>query len=119
MTVFYSPDYQLESGQTWTIETAFSQVLPKVGMFTPTFSALLGYQTNEGTASYRFSFGNGDDSYMYWNAGLTLGFLEKWSLDFRYWDTNVVQLRPSASASSRPSSATPGSSPPSSSPTDV
>lgn len=89
VTVFYSPDYQLESGNTWTIETTFAQALPKVGMFAPTFSALLGYQTNEGTASYRFSYGNGDDQYFYWNAGLTLGFLEKWSLDLRYWDTDI------------------------------
>jgi uncharacterized protein (TIGR02001 family) len=89
VTVFYSPDYQLESGSTWTIETAFSQALPKIGMFSPTFSALLGYQVNEGSASYRASFGNGDDSYLYWNAGVTLGFHEKWSLDLRYWDTNI------------------------------
>ncbi len=96
VTVFYSPDYQLESGQTWTIEGTFAQVLPKIGMFTPTFSALLGYQTNEGTASYLASFGNTDDNYLYWNVGLTLGFLEKWSLDFRYWDTNVDNNGPSA-----------------------
>ena len=29
------------------------------------------------------------DNYTYWNVGLTFGFLEKWSLDFRYWDTNL------------------------------
>ena len=26
--------------------------------------------------------------YTYWNAGLTLGFMERWSADIRYWDTN-------------------------------
>jgi uncharacterized protein (TIGR02001 family) len=94
VTVFWSPDYQLESGSTVTIETAFSQVFPKFRAFnrewTPSFSALLGYQNNEGTASYRFSYGNLDDDYWYWNAGVSLGFLEKWSLDFRYWDTSLV-----------------------------
>jgi uncharacterized protein (TIGR02001 family) len=92
-TAFWSPDYQLESGSTWTFEFAFAQALPKVGMFTPTFSALLGYQVNDGDALERFSylssFGNGDDNYVYWNAGVTFGFLEKWSLDLRYWDTNL------------------------------
>ena len=29
VTVFYSPDYQLESEQHWTVETWFTQVLPK------------------------------------------------------------------------------------------
>jgi uncharacterized protein (TIGR02001 family) len=89
VTAFYSPDYQLESGRTWTIETAFAQAFPTIWGFTPTISALLGYQTNEGTDSYRFSYGNGDDQYFYWNAGVTLGFLEKWSLDLRYWDTDI------------------------------
>jgi uncharacterized protein (TIGR02001 family) len=88
VTVFYSPDYQLETGPVWTVETSFAQVLPKVGMFTPTFSALVGYQQGD-DAGYRVGFGNGDDNYVYWNVGLTLGFLEKWSLDLRYWDTNI------------------------------
>ena len=25
---------------------------------------------------------------MYWNAGLTLGFYERWSADIRYYDTD-------------------------------
>jgi uncharacterized protein (TIGR02001 family) len=89
VTAFYAPDYQLESGETWTVETGFVQAFSAFWGFTPSISALLGYQTNEGTDSYRFSFGNGDDEYFYWNAGLILGFLEKWSLDLRYWDTDI------------------------------
>jgi uncharacterized protein (TIGR02001 family) len=88
VTVFFSPDYQFETGPVWTIETGFSQALPKMGMFTPTFSALVGYQTGDDTA-YAALVGNGDDHYLYWNAGLTLGFHEKWSLDLRYWDSNL------------------------------
>ena len=93
VTVFWSPEYQLELGSTWTVETGFTHVFPKFNAihrdWTPSFSALLGWQINEGNASYKFTYGNGDDSYLYWNVGLTLGFLDKWSLDFRYWDTNL------------------------------
>jgi uncharacterized protein (TIGR02001 family) len=45
--------------------------------FTPSISGGVGYQYYEKNA----------DSYTYWNAGLTLGFLERWSADIRYWDT--------------------------------
>jgi uncharacterized protein (TIGR02001 family) len=88
VTVFYSPDYSLETDSVWTVETSFAQVLPKIGIFTPTFSALLGYQKGDDNA-YAALFANGDDHYLYWNVGLTLGFHEKWSVDFRYWDTNI------------------------------
>ena len=86
VTGFYSPDYTGELGPTWTVEGAFSQALPQIGMFSPTFSALVGYQ-HSSDAAYQGAFG--DDSYVYWNAGVTFGFLEKWSIDFRYWDTNL------------------------------
>lgn len=88
VTVFYSPEYTGETGDVWTVETGFSQGLPSVGMFSPTFSALLGYQTGD-SDDWRGLFANGDDSYLYWNVGVSLGFLEKWSLDLRYWDTNI------------------------------
>jgi uncharacterized protein (TIGR02001 family) len=87
VTVFYSPEYTANTGAVWTIEGAFSQALPKVGMFSPTFSALIGYQS--GGNSYEAVFG--DSSYTYWNAGVTLGFHEKWSLDIRYWDTSLSE----------------------------
>jgi uncharacterized protein (TIGR02001 family) len=85
-TVFYSPEYTGKQGNVWTFELAFAQVLPKMRDITPTFSALLGYQTGD-DASYFTA--NGDDNYLYWNAGLTLGFGDRFSLDFRYWDTNI------------------------------
>ena len=40
------------------------------------------------TSKNPYVFANGKDSYMYWNAGLTLG-IDKLSLDFRYWDTDI------------------------------
>lgn len=88
LTAFYSPDYTLETGPVWTFEAAFAQVLPKLGMVTPTFSALVGYQVGD-DLGYSLRVGNLDDSYVYWNAGVAFGFLEKWSLDLRYWDSNL------------------------------
>jgi uncharacterized protein (TIGR02001 family) len=46
--------------------------------FSPSISGTFGFQ------SYQI---NADD-YIYWNAGLTLGFLEHWSADVRYYDTD-------------------------------
>ncbi len=49
--------------------------------FTPSISGVLGYQSYEDIVP----------DYTYWNAGLTLGFLEHWSADIRYYDTNYSQ----------------------------
>jgi uncharacterized protein (TIGR02001 family) len=88
VTAFYSPDYQYETGTVWTIETGFTQAFRAYFGVTPTFSALVGNQIgNDGAYARRVAGGN--DNYTYWNAGVTLGFLEKWSLDLRYWDTNL------------------------------
>ena len=46
--------------------------------FTPSISGTVGFQSYEDIAS----------DYTYWNAGLTLGFLEHWSADIRYYDTD-------------------------------
>lgn len=86
-TYFYSPDYTNSTGRAFTSETSFAQELPAVQGITPTISALVGYQKGR-SDRYRLLVGNGDNSYWYWNAGLTLG-LEKFSLDLRYWGTNI------------------------------
>ena len=57
-------------------------------MFSPTVSALIGYQQGD-DFRYETFVGNLDDSYLYWNAGLTLGFREHWSVDLRYWDSSL------------------------------
>jgi len=88
LTAFYSPEYTNAQGEVWTFELAFAQVLPKMRDITPTFSALLGYQIGD-DARYIAITGNGADDYLYWNVGLTLGFGDRFSLDLRYWDTNV------------------------------
>jgi uncharacterized protein (TIGR02001 family) len=46
--------------------------------FSPSISGTVGFQSYEKVA----------DDYTYWNAGLTLGFLNHWSADVRYYDTN-------------------------------
>jgi len=78
-TAFFSPEYTFSTGAVLTIEASFSQALPKVGMFSPTFSALFGHSDFQDL---------GFLSYSYWNAGVSLGFLEKWSLDLRYWGSD-------------------------------
>ncbi len=77
---YWSPDYaQLgfeEDAVEGAIAYAFSGKL--FNFFSPSISALVGYQW----------FEEDIPNYVYWNAGLTLGFMEHWSLDVRYWDTD-------------------------------
>jgi uncharacterized protein (TIGR02001 family) len=87
-TVFYSPEFSFNTGETWTVEATFSQALPKVAIFSPTFSATVGNVSFSDVVFLSTANADRDDNWTYWNAGLTLGFLEKWSLDLRYWDTD-------------------------------
>jgi len=94
VTVFYSPEYQYEAGSVWTTEASFTQNFPKFSAlhreWTPSFSALLGWQKATSDKAVYINNITGDtDSYLYWNAGVSFGFLDKWSIDFRYWDTNI------------------------------
>jgi uncharacterized protein (TIGR02001 family) len=90
-TVFFSPDYTGETGNVWTLEGSFAQVLPTIfGRVTPTFSALLGYQVStDDKLAYKSLVTQDDSKYLYWNAGVTFGLDKNWSLDVRYWDTNI------------------------------
>jgi uncharacterized protein (TIGR02001 family) len=78
-SVAYASDYFGVFGDVMTYEVGFAQALPKVGMFSPTLSAAYGYSDFLDAS---------DGSYAYWNVGVTLGFLEKWSVDLRYHDTD-------------------------------
>jgi uncharacterized protein (TIGR02001 family) len=77
---YWSPDYSgldFDSNATdGTVTYAFNGKL--FNFFSPSVSAQLGYQSYEDLLA----------DYTYWNAGLTLGFMEKWSADIRYWDTS-------------------------------
>jgi uncharacterized protein (TIGR02001 family) len=86
-TWYWSPDYTNSTGSVWTGETTFAQELPKWGHIVPTVSVLYGYQKGD-TQRFKSLVGNGADHYSYWNAGMTFAW-EKFSLDFRYWDTNL------------------------------
>jgi uncharacterized protein (TIGR02001 family) len=78
ITNYWSPEFFGETGDADALELsgeyAFSKKL--FNFFSPSVSGLIGWQWTE------FS------DYTYWNAGLTLGFLENWSADIRYWDTD-------------------------------
>lgn len=60
----------------WSGEYAFAN---KWWIFSPSVSGLVGSQWAD----------SGGTDYTYWNAGLTLGFLDNWSADIRYWDSDL------------------------------
>lgn len=84
-TFWYTPDQLPNFAETYTIEGTAGYTLPAVGIFTPTVSGLLGY--SEAPNGDDFT-GLGVDSYTYWNVGLALA-VEKFTFDFRYWDTDI------------------------------
>jgi uncharacterized protein (TIGR02001 family) len=80
---YWSPDNFQTFGDSDAIEGtvgyAFSGKL--WNFFTPSVSGTFGFQSYDKVAS----------DYTYWNAGLTLGFLDHWSADIRYYDTDYSQ----------------------------
>jgi uncharacterized protein (TIGR02001 family) len=87
-TIFFSPNSQYETGKVWTSETTFTQTFAAWGKVVPAFSSTFGYQKGD-TNAYKAFISNGASSYMYGNAGVSLTYDEKISLDLRYWDTNI------------------------------
>ena len=77
---YYAPDFAQVFGVSDAIEGSvgytFSGML--FNFFTPTISGGVGFQSYDKIAS----------DYTYWNAGLTLGFLDHWEADVRYYDTD-------------------------------
>lgn len=86
-TVFYSPDYTFETGNVVTLEGTLAYELPAWGKVTPSISALVGYQRGSDNTYFTNALAT-DDDYLYWNAGLSLA-IDKITLDFRYWDTDI------------------------------
>lgn len=84
--LYYTNEYQAGANEVLTAEATAAYELPALGKFTPTVSALYGKQY--GDAQDGFALANGKDELAYWNAGLTLA-IEKFSFDFRYWDTDI------------------------------
>jgi uncharacterized protein (TIGR02001 family) len=77
---YWSPDNFQFFGQSNAIEgsVAYGWTNKLWNFFTPSISGTVGFQSYEENA----------DDYVYWNAGLTLGFHERWSADIRYYDTD-------------------------------
>jgi uncharacterized protein (TIGR02001 family) len=77
---WWSPDNFQFFGESNAIEgtVAYAWTSKLFNFFTPSISGTVGFQSYEKNA----------DDYTYWNAGLTLGFLEHWSADVRYYDTD-------------------------------
>ncbi len=76
---WWTPDYSGEIGDGNALEISTEYVFASklFGLFTPSVSALLGWQWTT------------VEDFTYWNAGLTLGFMDNWSADIRYWDTDL------------------------------
>lgn len=85
---YYSPDSQWESGETYTLEGIASYALPAWGMFSPTISGTFGSQWGFDDDYIAYGMAWGEDQYLWWNAGLSLT-VDKFTMDFRYWDTNL------------------------------
>lgn len=49
--------------------------------FDPSVSGVVGFQ-----------WADAGTDYTYWNVGLTLGFLDNWAADVRYWDTDLSDI---------------------------
>lgn len=77
---YWSPDFAFETGEADAIEGSieYAFVNKWFNFFTPSVSGLIGYQTVDDLGDYT-----------YWNAGLTLGFMDNFSADIRYWDTDA------------------------------
>ena len=77
---YWSPDNFQVFGNSDAIDGTIAYTLQNKwwNFFTPSISGQVGFQSYEDVAS----------DYVYWNAGLTLGFLDHWSADIRYYDTD-------------------------------
>lgn len=82
LTVYYSPDYTGELGDTYTVEGSLSKPLGH-GF---SLGGALGYVDNTDGNNLIGTMNN--DEYLYWNVGLSKSFHEKFSLGVTYWDTD-------------------------------
>jgi uncharacterized protein (TIGR02001 family) len=94
-TFYWSPDYSLETDSVFTIESNAAYALPQFGIFAPSISG--AYGSVYGDHKDGFSVGGSTkDDYSYWNAGISLA-VEKFTFDFRYWDTDIDVVSPNGS----------------------
>jgi uncharacterized protein (TIGR02001 family) len=83
VTNYWSPDNFQTFGNSDAIEGTIGYTFAgKIwNFFSPSVSGTFGHQSYEEIAH----------DYNYWNAGLTLGFLNHWSADVRYYDTDYSE----------------------------
>lgn len=89
VTVYYSPEYQFDLGEALAVEGTAGYTLRQIGVFVPTLSGTLGWQYIEDDDFSDLSGGAADDAYLYWNVGVALAVEEKYTIDLRYWDTDI------------------------------
>jgi uncharacterized protein (TIGR02001 family) len=83
LTNYWSPENFGETGNNDVLEVSaeYAFINKWFNFFSPSISGAYGHQWGEGS--------EGGVDYNYWNVGLTLGFVENWSADVRYWDTDL------------------------------
>jgi uncharacterized protein (TIGR02001 family) len=93
VNVYYSPNYEEESGNNWIFESKLEKTLPVIGIFTPSLSGSVSYQvgdTNRGGFDYGF-----------YDVGMSFAFHKRYTIDFRYHDTFNVPFDCLGSCSQR------------------
>ncbi|MBA2127269.1 hypothetical protein DLM45_13700 [Hyphomicrobium methylovorum] len=90
VTGYFTPNQGFAYPETETIEGNVSYQLPQFAMFTPTIGGIVGYSTSSRNSDWADGAFLGQKDYTYWNAGLKLA-VDKFFMDFRYWDTNIGQ----------------------------
>lgn len=76
--VTYYHAFLADDTDTNTVEGSWEFGLPKVSIFSPKLSGVVGYEDNDDTGF----------DYTYWSVGLSADFHERWTVDVRYWDTS-------------------------------
>lgn len=87
-TLYWTPDNTGETGDVFTIESVAAYTFPTVGIFTPTLSGTYGGVYGDRDQGFTSGGTGTDDEYTYWNVGLALA-VEKFTFDFRYWDSDI------------------------------
>ena len=80
VTNYWSPENFAETGNADALEFAGEYAFggKLFNFFDPSVSGMVGLQWIEDATDYT-----------YWNVGFTLGFMDNWSADVRYWDTDL------------------------------
>lgn len=76
-TIYYSPEYTGEIGDNVVIESSLEKPLGRGFSLSGTFGSQYGDDDKGGS------------DYYYWNVGLSKEFHEKFTLDVRYWDSEL------------------------------